>query len=85
MTEWTKGDKAPSLLKSLNDVIIEEGGEATVECQVNGHPEPKVTFYKNGAPISPSSKITVGEFRSYIVILFNIFLNIFFCNLKKSF
>ena len=54
-------EKSPQVTRRIEDTIAEVGGEAILECQVTGHPEPRVTFYRNGLPLTSSNKVIIGK------------------------
>jgi len=40
---------------------MDEGSTTTLECQVSGHPEPAVRWYKEGRPLSASQKVEIRK------------------------
>ncbi|KAK8718648.1 hypothetical protein OTU49_014576, partial [Cherax quadricarinatus] len=45
--------------KGLSDVILEEGGDLYLQCQVQGHPEPRVIFSRGLERLEPSSRLAI--------------------------
>jgi len=69
---------APQFSRQLDNVTLDEGSTATLECQVTGHPDPGVRWYKEGRPLTASQKvrhwnraIVDGRLRSRCLILTN--------------
>lgn len=52
---------APQFTQKLENVTLDEGGTATLECQVTGQPEPSVRWYKEGRPLSASQKVEMRK------------------------
>jgi len=52
---------APQFSQKLENVTLEEGATATLECHVTGHPEPGVRWYKEGRPLSASQKVEMRK------------------------
>lgn len=55
----SRPQKRPSFTKGLSDVVAEEGSEVTLQCQVTGHPEPRVTFSRGSEKLESSSKVFI--------------------------
>ncbi|XP_042866424.1 uncharacterized protein LOC122249530 isoform X9 [Penaeus japonicus] len=55
----SRPQKRPSFTKGLSDVIAEEGSEVTLQCQVTGHPEPRVTFSRGSERLASSSRVFI--------------------------
>ncbi|XP_047499270.1 uncharacterized protein LOC125045817 isoform X5 [Penaeus chinensis] len=55
----SRPQKRPSFTKGLSDVVAEEGSEVTLQCQVTGHPEPRVTFSRGSERLVASSKVFI--------------------------
>lgn len=53
--------KRPTFTKGLTDTTVEEGGELSLQCQVQGHPEPRVIFSHGKHLLEPSSRLAIGE------------------------
>lgn len=51
--------KQPTFTKGLTDAAVEECGELTLQCQVQGHPEPRVTFSRGTQQLQPSSRLAI--------------------------
>ncbi|XP_069180549.1 uncharacterized protein [Procambarus clarkii] len=51
--------KRPTFTKGLVDMTVEEGGEVNVQCQVQGHPEPRVIFSRDSRTLEPSSRLAI--------------------------
>jgi len=52
---------APQFSKKLENLTIDEGATATLECQVIGQPDPAVRWYKEGRPLSASQKVEIRK------------------------
>lgn len=46
-----KGE-APSIISRIEDIEVEPSASIVLECQVRGHPKPKVTWLKDGEEVS---------------------------------
>lgn len=55
----SRPQKRPTFTKGLSDISIEEGGELYVQCQVQGHPEPRVIFSRGLERLEPSSRVAI--------------------------
>ncbi|XP_063610729.1 uncharacterized protein LOC134784558 [Penaeus indicus] len=55
----SRPQKRPSFTKGLSDVVAEEGSEVTLQCQVTGHPESRVTFSRGSERLEASSKVFI--------------------------
>ncbi|MPC37454.1 Muscle M-line assembly protein unc-89 [Portunus trituberculatus] len=51
--------KQPTFTKGLTNAAVEECGELTLQCQVQGHPEPRVTFSRGTQQLQPSSRLAI--------------------------
>ncbi|CAL4111085.1 unnamed protein product, partial [Meganyctiphanes norvegica] len=51
--------KKPSITLGVSDHYVEDGGEVSFECQVTGHPEPRVIFYRGKDSLQPSRRVTI--------------------------
>lgn len=49
----------PKFLTKLKDIEIAEGGSASFECEVEGWPEPEITFFVDGQAIHPSHDFNI--------------------------
>jgi len=52
---------APQFSQKLENVTLDEGSTATLECHVTGHPEPAVRWYKEGRPLVASQKVEIRK------------------------
>ncbi|NWV13207.1 VGFR4 factor, partial [Ptilonorhynchus violaceus] len=50
---------APFVIQNLTDLEVNISGKILLECRVSGTPEPRVTWRKNGYPISAASGISM--------------------------
>lgn len=48
---FLKGE-APSIISRIEDIEVEPSASIVLECQVRGHPKPKVTWLKDGEEVS---------------------------------
>nr|XP_053653508.1 uncharacterized protein LOC128703004 isoform X3 [Cherax quadricarinatus] len=55
----SRPQKRPTFTKGLSDVILEEGGDLYLQCQVQGHPEPRVIFSRGLERLEPSSRLAI--------------------------
>ncbi|XP_042220923.1 uncharacterized protein LOC121865492 isoform X2 [Homarus americanus] len=55
----SRPQKRPTFTKGLSDITLEEGGELNLQCQVQGHPEPRVIFSRGLVKLEPSSRLAV--------------------------
>ncbi len=53
--------KAPEYLKGLQDQEVTEGSEVHFRCKLNGYPQPRVTWYKDGKKLKNSDKYRMGK------------------------
>ena len=51
----------PKFTKRPVDSFAEEKEDLELSCEVEGHPEPKVTWLKNGEEIKPNDYIQVFD------------------------
>jgi Immunoglobulin I-set domain len=65
---WVKADcnvtlilVPPKFTKRPVDSFAEEKEDLELSCEVEGHPEPKVTWLKNGEEIKPNDYIQVMQ------------------------
>ncbi|CAF4747141.1 unnamed protein product, partial [Rotaria sp. Silwood1] len=49
--------KSPEFLSKPMDTTIKQGDTATIECQIDGFPLPKITLLHNGKPLTPKDGI----------------------------
>lgn len=47
---------APYFVEKLYDIIIIEGQDAPLDASAEGFPEPKVTWEKEGKPLTPNKE-----------------------------
>lgn len=52
---------SPKFYAVPHNRIAEEGETVRFQCAVAGHPTPWVSWDKNGAPVTPTSRITISE------------------------
>ena len=52
---------APQFTQKLENVTLNEGATATLECHVTGEPDPAVRWYKEGRPLSASQKVEIRK------------------------
>lgn len=57
----SRPQKRPTFTKGLSDITLEEGAELNVQCQVQGHPEPRVIFSRATERLEPSSRVAIGN------------------------
>ncbi|NXY49116.1 VGFR4 factor, partial [Ceuthmochares aereus] len=50
---------APYVIQNLTDLEVNISGKIILECKVSGTPEPRITWRKNGYPISAASGISM--------------------------
>ncbi|XP_033111500.1 titin-like [Anneissia japonica] len=60
---------APRVMRPLNDVDIDIGKEARLECQIRGHPQPDITWLRNGKPVISERYISFHESDGTCVLL----------------
>jgi len=47
--------------RQLENVSVDEGQTATLDCEVTGQPEPAVRWYKEGRPLTASQKVEMRK------------------------
>ncbi|XP_076057936.1 uncharacterized protein LOC143035168 isoform X9 [Oratosquilla oratoria] len=57
----SRHQKRPSFTKGLSHVTLEDESELTLECQVTGHPEPRVYFSRGSMLLEPSSRLSIDN------------------------
>ncbi|XP_066984848.1 uncharacterized protein [Macrobrachium rosenbergii] len=55
----SRPQKRPTFSKGLSDTILEAGTELQLQCQVTGHPEPRVIFSKGSEKLCQSSRVFI--------------------------
>ena len=60
-TDNTVSSKAPEFLKPLHDVETFIGNSVKFRCKINGYPNPKVLWFKDGKRLKPSDAVKMGE------------------------
>ncbi|XP_064099189.1 uncharacterized protein LOC135210255 isoform X7 [Macrobrachium nipponense] len=55
----SRPQKRPTFSKGLSDIILEAGTELQLQCQVTGHPEPRVIFSKGSEKLGQSSRVSI--------------------------
>ncbi|KAK7068821.1 hypothetical protein SK128_014902, partial [Halocaridina rubra] len=55
----SRPQKRPAFSIGLSDSTVEEGGELYLQCQVIGHPEPRVIFSRGSEKLVPSPRISI--------------------------
>jgi len=52
---------APQFSQKLDNITLDEGSTATLECHVTGQPDPGVRWYKEGRPLTSSQKVEMRK------------------------
>lgn len=52
--------KAPRITRPLNDTTVVEGKRASLECEIEGHPQPEIDWFKDGQAVSESRHLRLG-------------------------
>ncbi len=60
--------QAPEIVQKPKNIFCHEGDDLTFQTKVSGSPLPRVYWFKNGAPLVPSSR-TRTEYRDGVVLL----------------
>ncbi|XP_068245045.1 serine-rich adhesin for platelets-like isoform X3 [Palaemon carinicauda] len=55
----SRPQKRPTFTKGLSDIIVEAGTDLELQCQVTGHPEPRVVFSKGSEKLCQSSRVSI--------------------------
>ncbi|CDW54859.1 I-set domain containing protein [Trichuris trichiura] len=55
-----KAREAPQVVRPLRPVSVQEGQDAELSCQIKGNPTPKVRWFKNSTPLTPSQRISIS-------------------------
>lgn len=56
-------EKSPTFIKTLEETtLIEDGKQIRLKIRADGQPKPKITWFKSGSEIMPSSDFIIDEF-----------------------
>jgi len=65
----------PKFTKLLTDILVPEGETAILECEVDGSPQPEITWLFNNKPVGPDDRFEVFFFLNCIAHTNKIILN----------
>jgi hypothetical protein len=72
----------PKFTKLLTDILVPEGETAILECEVEGTPQPIITWLFNNKPIGPDERFQVTTFFSNLVPSF-LKINVLYCQVSN--
>lgn len=67
LTRHVISRKRPQISKFLKDQQVDEGKQAVFECNVNGHPEPKVSWFHEAKEIKESKFFHMTYSGKYLI------------------
>ncbi|XP_053387197.1 neogenin-like [Mercenaria mercenaria] len=58
----------PSFIHQPQNLFANEKSDASIPCQASGHPEPEITWFKNGEPIVPDDYFKISGIKNLSIL-----------------
>lgn len=58
----------PSFVQQPQNLFANEKYDVTIQCQAGGHPEPQITWLKNGEPIVPNDYYKISGMKDLSIL-----------------